>query len=73
MSSRTIVEFNHDYGHNIKDDPDAFMALLLLMINSGSQARGVAESLESFGVTVTPTMHHSDDRKLVTKYQEFKF
>lgn len=73
MSMRTIVEFNHDCGDAIERNPAGFVDAITRMINGGSGARGVTRDLEYFGVKVTPTMHHSDDRKLVTKFAEYDF
>ncbi|WP_269582015.1 hypothetical protein [Roseibium sp. Sym1] len=61
MSQRTIVEFNHDFGYRIKEDPEEFLRLVTLMINGGSRAREVEDGLTDFGVTVTPTHHHSEE------------
>ncbi len=64
MSSRTVVEFNHDYGNNIFEKPAEFMTLLRMMINSGSNDAELQRKLSMFGVTVTPTAHHSCKREL---------
>lgn len=63
MSQRTIVEFNHDMGRKIDDDPDGFVSAIREMIRAGvndypSEGR---EALRLFGVTTSPTHHHSDD------------
>jgi len=69
MSNRTIVEFNHDKAHNIEAAPEAFVAAIMEMLRAGvnkypDNARGVSldDKLSGFGVTTTPTCHHSDDR-----------
>lgn len=64
MSQRTIVEFNHDCGHEIDRDPEGFLRALRHLINSGSGTRE-NEALERFGVRVTPTHHHSVRARVV--------
>ena len=72
MSQRTIVEFNHDFGHEIWKRPDEFVSLLRQMINGGvngnpDNSRGAAleDQLRSFGVTTSPTHHHSTKAEVV--------
>ena len=66
MSIRTIVEINHDFGHQIERNPEAFLRALRHYINSTSERNGA--ELERFGVRVAWSGHHSDDRKVVTKF-----
>lgn len=76
MSMRTIVEFNHDQGHRIEDDPDGFVKAVMLMINDGVgefSTNDTIVALERYGVRATPTRHHSEDRKVVTKYADYRF
>ena len=72
MSQRTIVEFNHDYADLIAKDRDIFLHGIVTMLREGSTV-GVIDCLNRFGVKVTSTMHHSDERKLVTQFSETKF
>lgn len=73
MSQRTIVEFNHDFGHKIEDDPEGFVDAVCDMIRSGAGSRTVQDRLRSFGVQTTPTMHHSDERVLKTRHAQYRF
>lgn len=65
MSNRTIIEINHDHGHSIIDNPDEFMAAISRLIRQGSNAGSVVDDLAEFGITVTPTAHHSEDRRVI--------
>ena len=69
MSMRTIVEFNHDYAHRIVEEPAEFASLLNLAM-AGSNDR-FWEKLERFGVRKAVMVHHSDERKVVTKFKEY--
>lgn len=68
MSVRTIVEINHDFWGEIKDDPEAFVRDLLRYIGSADTEN--AERLERYGMRRAWWGHHSDERKIVTKYSE---
>lgn len=68
MSVRSIFEFNHDYTHKIKGDPDAFLAALRTYLNSANEKN--AEALEPFGMRLAWWGHHSDERRVVTKYAD---
>lgn len=70
MSMRTIFEINHDYGHVIKDDPEAFADALRRYLNSGSKDEALP--LERFGLRVAWFGHHSADRKVVAPHFEKK-
>ena len=59
MSQRTLIEFNHDEGFKIVDDPIGFAAVIMEMIRGGSDPRTVA-ALERFGITHVGQRHHSD-------------
>lgn len=65
MSQRTIVEFNHDRGYEIRNDPAGFVAAIRHMLNSGSGCSDVADTLKRYGITVTPTCHHSTERRVL--------
>jgi hypothetical protein len=69
MSMRTIVEFNHDYIHQIREKPEEFIRWLELGLNSGNDER-YWEELRRFGVVKAIMVHHSDERKVVTKFKE---
>lgn len=71
MSNRTIVEFNHDYAHEIITDPDGFMQHIAEMLRCGvngnpENKRGVEleRQLERYGVRTVPTVHHSEERRV---------
>ena len=61
MSQRTIVEFNHDFGHRINDDPNGFISLIMEVIRGGvtENTCETRRALRRFGVSTTPTHHHS--------------
>lgn len=72
MSMRTIVEFNHDMWGEIADRPDEFVAAIRLMLSSGvngnpknERGNDIERELRRFGVTTTPTCHHSENRRVV--------
>lgn len=71
MSMRSLVEFNHDYAHKIVADPDGFVLALRHFLN-GADLK-TAEALERFGVTVSVTAHHSDDRHAVVNGREHDY
>jgi hypothetical protein len=64
MSQRSIVEFNHDFAHEIDDRSEEFIEMLTRALNSGSK-----ESWEnlyySFHVTRYVQCHHSAVRHVV--------
>lgn len=68
MSMRTIVEFNHDYTHKIEEEGPEFIAWLRLALNSGDDKWW--SELERLGVRKAVMVHHSDERKVVTKFKE---
>ena len=70
MSIRTIFEFNHDYVHKIKEDPEGFLRALEYYLNSASQRE--ADALELFGVRRAWMGHHSTERKVATQHSEYK-
>lgn len=58
MSIRSLLEFNHDYAHEITNDPAAFIAALRRYQNCAD--RETAAPLERFGVRRVSTRHHAD-------------
>ena len=70
MSTRTIFEINHDMWTEIKDNPEQFVEDLQRYL--GSAGTEEAERLERYGIQRAWWGHHSDDRKVVTKYSETK-
>lgn len=64
MSTRTIVEFNHDYAHAIERNHASFLKALECYLASASEED--AECLKRFGIHRIWTGHHSDDRRIVT-------
>ena len=66
MSQRTIVEFNHDLGRRIDEDPQGFVDAVREMIRAGvnGNTSGTTEALRWYGVVTSPTHHHSDDAKV---------
>lgn len=74
MSLHTILRFNHDHSHRIREKPEEFLALLEQVLNSGVNCNPDNEhgnelegKLRRFGVTVSPTHHHSDQAELSLK------
>lgn len=68
MSVRSIVELNHDYAHDIVRDPEGFIQALRFYLGSASEQD--AEALQRYGITVAWKGHHSDERRVVTKYAD---
>lgn len=58
MSNRSLLEFNHDYAHEIKSEPDAFLKALRHYLNCAE--RETAGGLERFGVRRISMRHHAD-------------
>lgn len=58
MSNRSLLEFNHDYAGDIKNDSTAFLETLRRYLNSADQ--GHAAALERFGVRRVSIRHHAD-------------
>ena len=61
MSMRTVCEFNHDYVHRIKENPEEFFRLLTWALSGGRKQE--KEELMRFGLTMAETAHHSDVRQ----------
>lgn len=57
MSTRTIIEINHDYLGELSKDDDAYFKVLLSMLRSGV---GVNSDLGVPGVRIIGQRHHSD-------------
>jgi hypothetical protein len=70
MSNRSIVEFNHDFAHDIMRDQQGFIDALRFAL--GHSTEGNWKNLQRFGVTYTTTCHHSDERKVVTKWRGYE-
>jgi hypothetical protein len=58
MSIRSLLEFNHDYAHEIQAEPEAFLAALRRYQNCAEHE--AAEELERFGVRRVSVRHHAD-------------
>lgn len=71
MSMRTIVEFNHDEAVKIKNDPEGFLHAIKTMLNSGVNGEDsrVAALLEMYGITTSPTHHHSTQAEVVLSHE----
>lgn len=65
MSNRTLIELNHDFGGTIWRDPDGFVQAIQTIINQGVNKNTDTTALERFGVTVFPTCHHSEKRRII--------
>ena len=60
---------NHDFGHYVTENPLEFAKLFYRAIASGSPESW--EQLEHYGFHRIVQVHHSDERKVVTKYREY--
>lgn len=62
MSTRTIIEINHDYLHDLSKDDDAYFKVLLSMLRSGVGAseKHLNTSLGVPGVRILAQRHHSE-------------
>lgn len=69
MSNRTIVEFNHDYTHEIRTDRGSFVSLLIAALNSGSEPEW--QALEPYGVRRAVMAHHSDERSVLVNDRKY--
>ena len=63
MSSRSIVEINHDHAGRIERNRDLFMGLLERALNSNDRAHW--DKLLPFGVRRITTCHHTEERKVI--------
>jgi hypothetical protein len=70
MSIRSIFEINHDYTHEIERDPEIFLQRLLRYLGSASEESALP--LERYGLRLAWWGHHSEERRVVTKYQDVK-
>ena len=70
MSVRTIFEINHDHTDMIERNPHSFVRDLTSYLSSASQEN--AERLSRYGIRLAWSGHHSDERRVVTKYDEVK-
>jgi hypothetical protein len=71
MSQRTIVEINHDRAY-VRNEEEAKELARWLNCAVGSGAAEMWEPLERWGIRRIVQLHHSEDRKVVTKYREYK-
>ena len=67
MSSRTLIEINHDYSDRLDAE---FLAWLKLYARSG--ASNAAERLADMGVRVIADRHHADLYRIPEKTDGFK-
>lgn len=61
MSTRTIIEINHDFLHDIEKHPEAFVRLLRAL--KGSEINGMLNSARQpnfLGMRVLAQRHHSE-------------
>lgn len=63
MSTRTIIEINHDYLRRIADDPEKLIAFVRRL----GASRGEAEKIAPYGIKVLTERHHSEEMKLQFK------
>lgn len=75
MSMRTIVEFNHDDAGRIERDPEGFLQAIKAMLNSGISDADIdheerkRHDLERYGITTSPTHHHSTQAEVVLSHE----
>ncbi|POM15782.1 Uncharacterised protein [Burkholderia cepacia] len=73
MSTRTVIEINHDFLHRLLDDPAA-LAVTLRSVCCDHQAElnddnGRGRPLDlGGGIRIVHRRHHSDDARFVTKH-----
>lgn len=69
MSTRTIIEINHDYLSDLSKDDDAYFKVLLSMLRSGVGANenDWNTSLGVPGIRILGQRHHSETLKLEVK------
>lgn len=70
MSLRTIIEINHDFVHAISEHQEEFSHLVIRALHAGNDDEAW-EKLSRFGVVKAVMTHHSDARKVVTKWSEY--
>lgn len=70
MSQRTVIEINHDLAHRFHDRPD-LVELIVRALSSGSERDW--EPLRSYGIRRIVQLHHTDERKVVTRFAEYPF
>lgn len=69
MSIRSLFEINHDFGHRIEREPEAFVRALDAYIRSGDSR--TANALEPFGLRVIGQRHHSSEYRIDPKTDGF--
>lgn len=70
MSQRSIIEINHDIAGRVTETPAGQFELLLAQAIASGSDRAWAP-LAHYGIRRIVQLHHSDDRKVVTKYAEY--
>ena len=63
MSSRSIVEINHDHAGRIERNRDLFMGLLERALSNSIHDNWA--KLLPFGVRLITTCHHTEERKVI--------
>lgn len=63
MSTRTIIEINHDYLHRIADDTEKLIAFVRRL----GASRGEAEKIAPYGIKVLAERHHTEEMRLQFK------
>jgi hypothetical protein len=58
MSNRSLLEFNHDYAHDIADDPEGFVRALGRYLACADME--TSSALERYGVRRVSIRHHSE-------------
>ncbi|MBR8351243.1 hypothetical protein KDX21_11755 [Burkholderia cenocepacia] len=77
MSTRTIIEINHDFLNRLLDDP-VNLAVTLRSVCSDHQAElnddnGRGRPLDlGGGIRIVCRRHHSEDARFITKYVDIE-
>lgn len=69
MSQRTIVEFNHDFAHDVEDNAEEVGKRLRRAMSSGDPKEW--EKLAQFGIQRVVQAHHSDKRSAIVGGYEY--
>jgi len=67
MSTRTVIEINHDYLHDLVRDGHVSRDLFRALSESGSMETLNADRLKPQGVRFLGRRHHSETLKLVVR------
>lgn len=67
MSTRTIIEINHDYLQDLHDKGHIGLALFMTLCSSGNMDTMNADRKKPQGIRALGQRHHSETLKLVVR------